>query len=261
MSRSTWWAVLCLLAIVAVPARAGQKAFDVPENDFFTRVHTLILAPCKFPGSFNTSDTLVGLADSVKWQIDSLTARTFARYGFKVVSAREAKRVYDEVADSLGGLYDPVTGKTDSAKFAAVEERTRARLRELHHPDAWGYVHVFPVSARFDHAVASWHGVTEKISQQSFGRGLFKALTLRAADTEFAGTVPALSLGLAIDDDAGKPLYSWAGGIHTTVRFNEGKFHPLPEPQYFADRTRVENSVEVALKAFTKAADKRQSRK
>ena len=261
MSRSTWWAVLCLLASTGVvPAHAGQKAFDVSENDFFTKVHRVILAPCKFPSYFNTSDTLMGLADSVKWRVDSLTAQTLARYGFEVISARESKRVYDAVVDSLGGLYDPVSGQSDTAKFALAEEQTRARLRDLHHPDAWAFPVVFPVNARFDHAVANWHGVTEKISQQSFGRGLFKALTLRSADTEFMGTVGALSLGLSMENDDGKPLYSWAGGIHTTVRFNEGEFTPLPQKDYFADGTRVDNSVAIALKAFTKAADKRQAK-
>ena len=252
------WLAVGLSLIAAAPVMAGPKAFDVSEKDFFAKVQTVVLAPCKFPSHFSTSDTLMGLADSVKWQVDSVTARTLSEHGLKVVSARESKRVYDAVVDSLGGLYDPVTGLSDTAKFAIAEQLTRARLRDLYHPQAWAFMNVYEALAPFDHAVARWDGTTENLSQQSFGRGLFKALTLRSADDEYSGKVGVLSLDVRIEDDAGSSLYRWSGGIHATSRFNEGKFQALPQDRYFADRTRVDGSVTLALKAFTKAAEKRQ---
>ena len=253
-------ACFCMLVAMAAsmaPAHAGQKAFDVPEAKFFERVHRVGVTICKFPSTFAGSDTLVGLERPVIGQVDSLIVATLRAGGLEVIPGVETVATYDSVADSLGGIFDPVTGKRDSTRSAMAEKLARERIEARSHVDAWVYPAVYGTTAAFSSGTATWHGVNQKVTSETFSKGFLKVMTLRAMDTEYQGHIAALSLfvGILGDDDA--KLYSWSGGIHVTSTFHSGKFALLPESQYFADRARIALAVEEALESFSKAAAKR----
>jgi hypothetical protein len=248
-----------VLTAVLVPCagHAGPKPFDVPEKDFFSRVHHVAIAPCRFPASFERSDTLMALEDSVAMRIDSLLVAALQANGLEVVSGRETRAIYDRMVDSLGGLFDPATGVQDSARFELAESRTREAVRAVHPVDTWIYPRVFQTGASFRGGKAAWHGVTQKVTPESFGKGLFKSLTMRTSDVEYNGTIPALSLYVPFVAEDGTSLYSWSGGLHVTAIFSGGKFTDLPSSQYFAEPERIARAVEESLEPWAKAVRKR----
>jgi len=248
--------VVALLALAA-PAHAA-KAFDVPEQEFFTRVHVVAVAPCRFPAWISNSDTLAARSDSVRWHVDSLIVARLTAAGLRVISGHEVDAAYQQVVDSLGGLFDPATGVMDTVREAVANTRSRAIVHEQHHPDVWLFPIVFQTTAMFESGWAHWDGAKQKIVPESVGRGMFKALTFRTPDSGYQGHLTALSLFMAIEDGAtpGQSLYSWSGGIHATARFRDKKFETISEREYFADRMQIEQSVELALKPFDKAAQK-----
>lgn len=249
---STWSLVVLLVASMALPVRAGQKDFSLPEQEFFDRVHTVIILPYRMPSDFARSDTLSARAEVLKTRLDTLLVAGLEEAGIHAIPASVADSLWRQFADSLGNVYDPLTGAPDTAKIVLANFRTRCELIVRHHPDAWVNARVLYVPAYFDHGTATWDGVHQEMAKVG---GFFRLMSGKS-DVNKAGTIPALSLYLSIVDPDGQWLYIRGGGLQVVARLEKGKFVDLPPDEYFADRAQSQKAVEKALEKVTKYAQK-----
>ena len=247
---------VALLACAPRSAIARDKAFDVADKVFFDKVHTVVLMPCRFPANFSESDTLAARMEIVRWQLDSLFAQRLQAVGIHAISAREIEAERVRVADSLGGLFDATTGARDTAKANTANLLVRASLVARHGAEAFLDPAVLYTDASFSHGIASWWGAREEIVNESFGRYFAKAFSFKTPDTDLAGTVKALVLFVVVSDVGGQSLYSWGGGLHTTLKLANKKFVPLPRSGFLSDDSKIAKAVELVFAPMDKAARK-----
>mgnify|MGYP002813775601 CR=1 FL=1 len=241
-----------LLLFQVLQAGAGEKAFDIPEPAFFDRVHTVVMLPCSFPRDFEKSDTLAARAAVLKPRLDSIMVATLEEVGVRTISAGEVDSVWQQFADSLGGLYDPMTGESDSTKFAITQLRTMSELGSRYHPDAWILPKVRYVLASFRGGWANWNGV----KQRMVGHTSFMKLLTKSGDGNMQGTISALTLYVSFVDMQDQPLYSWGGGLQVTATLKNGKFVDVDPSELFVNREQSDKAVEKALEKLVKYAQK-----
>ena len=175
--------------------------------------------------------------------IDSLIRVQLAVAGVAVLPAEETRKVEREVSDSLGGIYDRITGRLDSARNAAWVATTPRLLRERHGAVLWLSPYVLEVTAPFDKDKASWHGQTEN----SGGQGALSKVLF----VSYYGQLPALSLYLLGVNSSGKVVYARAGGIQlqrhlTSPAFDAPRYALVPRDSLLSSPTRLADAVRLA---------------
>jgi hypothetical protein len=231
--------LLAVLWLVAVSAKKYDP-FAVPRDSVVARVHTIVLRPAQFEGVEPSA------LESVQARFDSLAATELEGGGFKVVHAPEWNRVQNRMRDSLGAMFDPATGKPDSAKAALLRQLVVADLHGRLDVDAVFTPHFDRRQANFNAGVASWDGVSQTIRK----KGLMGFL----GGSQSSGRVSAISYVAELVDLERNLLYLDGGGLQCLVKLGDpsrGNFVDVPTDSLYSDPERNQRAVRVALAALT----------
>ena len=179
--------------------------------------------------------------DEVATRYEMLVTEQLESAGFTVIPSNEFAAVWDPMVEQLGGLYDPITGETDTEKLDAARQHTTNELIAKFSINGF-------VAPRIDVTKAGWYGNTatwDGVKDETTGKGGFWA-SLAAAN--FQGSVPALSLIVPIYDTNGDAVYVGRGGIQLFAHFKGGKFIDVPESMWFVEPERDANAALIAMR-------------
>jgi len=160
--------------------------------------------------------------------------------GYRVVPVRVADSVWISHRDSVGGFYDPFTGRIVEEKFDAVWRGTRRDLAGRFGADAWLQARITAVSPGFGGDRAEWHGTSEETG----GRGGLAGFLVGRS----VGTLSALSLLVSVEGAGdGQSLYRRFGGIQLSSRITGGRLVEIAFGQLLLDEARNASAVRIAL--------------
>lgn len=200
---------------------------DVPLRPTRIAVQRVFL-----PGPLKTKTEAGRLIDSLIWaRLDSM--------GYSLVSPDSTEAMHQHAVDSVGGLFDPVTGQVDRRKAAAAEHL----YLELMARDAGvdfaltPSIVVEPVS--FRGSKVEWLGTSE-------GTGAPGGVEAAFLGT-YEGRLAALDFRLVIDHRTGGEVYWRTTGIQLAQKVGKGDLVMVPLDSMLTDRGRVVASVELAM--------------
>jgi hypothetical protein len=213
------------LFLAGCAAKVPPDPFQVPRSHF-DAIRTIAMAEVGLPDGVLESDR-------VKSRIRQLISDELSAAGFTVIPNSEVRRVWDEIRDAAGPLYDPVTGQIDSVKAVAMTAEYRAALQDLG-ADAFLDPDVLVVRAAFGGGQARWDGTSQMV------QSLVSRLMLQKQ-----GVLPALSVCVKIYEGPGAPmLYHHHGGLEVLADHN---LKGVPASQLFSDDARTAQAVTLAL--------------
>ncbi len=218
---------------MACAASTPHQAATVPQHRLFDSLQTIALdpiCPCGLPADLRRIDLGRG-------KFDSLITAELSHAGYRVVPAAESQAIWDRLTDSLGGLFDPVSGQVDTTMLRNIRALTLRELRERFHADAWLHPIMVIASADFRRGTAKWDG-----TKQAFGR---KLLGITIGTTY--GTTPALSLHVVVEGMDGKVLFDTQAGLQLFQVPSGDGFVRIPDAQFYADQERNVAAVRLAL--------------
>ena len=227
--------VAVLAAIVLLPSIAGLAAHREAAAHA-SRAPKVIAISSVFGRIVDDS----GVRERMKG-LDSLIDSTVRAQGFGVVSRDVVDTLERRLRDSLGGAFDPVTGKRDSARAQEVERLvTHAMVTRLG-ADAWLQPFLAVEGVPFYGGEAKWRGTKEKTGAPGGVGGVLFGTK--------SGRIPALSLAVLVEDSAAKAIYRGGGGIQLLMKANGATKKPadVPADQLLVDRARMEHAVRFAL--------------
>ena len=236
----------CPYAVALIAAGCGSNQYDsdawlLPEKHFATTVRTIALVSTEAPDGLDDPDPAQAL-------FDSLLAAELQAAGFSVVSIAATGAIWERLVDSVGGYYDPFTGRKDTTRLNAVRRSWQHILRDTLGADAALFPRIVVVDAPVKDGKASWDGASQWV--WSFGQTLHAVVD--AALSGLAGTQPAppseettlaLSLEVVIEGLDGEPMYENRGGIEVWAK--PGR--PVSRADLFQDMERNVKAVRVAL--------------
>lgn len=243
MWRQSLLFITLAVALIGAGCATGPppyNPFKVAQDEIYAKAKTVALAPVLVP---------VDIADPepVRAKFESILEAKLREAGFLVVPPKEAGGIWKQMTEQVGGIFDPLTGKRDEARFKTVREHTLRELRTKFKADAVLHPSIVPVRAKWEGMTASWDGTEESI--RSLGAVIIEALpyALLGIGVTREGTVGALSLGVVIEDIHGVDMYINRGGIQLLAKFSGGNFVGVPRHELFANEERNVAAVNIAL--------------
>ena len=216
---------------------APYNPFKIAQDEFYGKIKVIALAPVVFPRDVEDPEPAAVT-------FESLIQAKLQEAGFSVVPSREYAETRKRMAQTVGGVFDPVTGRPDESKSKIVQEHTLRELNTKFNATAVLYPSVRAVKAAFNVGLARWDGTSEPIAAGGF------LSTLRTSQS--IGTTTALSLVAIIKDIHGVDLYANGGGIQllsklSTNWFPGAQFTPVPRNELFANEERNMTAVNITL--------------
>jgi hypothetical protein len=230
MKYLKWLALL--LSISGCAATTPYNPFKVPQADIKAKTKLVALAPMGVPGGIENEDL-------IKKKFEALVTARLQEGGFRVLQSEEYGTIWKQMTEKLGGFFDPMTGKRDEEKYKTVREHTLRELTAKTGADAVLSSAISVVKVNFGANVASWHGTTQNLVPG----GAFTAYLIGGS----SGTVPALSLVVALSDINGVDMYANAGGLQLLSTISGNHFVEVPRTELFADEERNHRAVNIAL--------------
>lgn len=228
-------AAACSTGTSAVVSDLGFVGIE-PE-EFRAKKGKIILA---------STTVLVNLQDTgpVEAEYDSLVEASFLAAGFSVVRAAEFDDIIERVTEQVGGVFDPNTGETDSAKVRTVYQQAIKEIRDKINPDAVIVPTIEAVAVGFSQtSKIKWLGTSECLSP-----AVAKVFGL-CAPKDYSGQLSALAFFVTIFDMNAAVMFRNGGGIQILQ-----KHYPLrrvPRHELFADKKRNIAAVKIALDPFS----------
>jgi hypothetical protein len=230
---SLWLYPLVALTLASCAPRApAVNPFKVPQADIKAKVKVIALAPVNLPGDIDD-------AEPVKAKFESLITAKLTAAGYKVVPSSEYAAVWKQITESLGGFFDPLTGKRDDKKVKTAREHAVREVTAKTKADAVFDAVINVVKVNFGNNRAAWHGTTEPLMTGGAWSSFFNG--------PYQGTVGALSLFVALSDANDVDMYLNAGGIQVLSKLSGRNFTPVPRHELFANEARNQRAVDVAL--------------
>ncbi|HET7791574.1 MAG TPA: hypothetical protein VFK78_12340 [Gemmatimonadales bacterium] len=200
------------------PPRSSSPLDRVP-------LRTVALAPVAIPEE---------IPDSARAQdaFERLLTDALQRAGVTVVPAHEAGVIWKRLVDSVGGFFSAFTGTLDDVKYNAVQNGTLRELRARFGADALIRPRIWIAMIPWRNGNAKWDGTSEGIG----GGG--------------SGTLPALTLYVAMYDVDGHEIYSGQGGIQVMMKtslLHRDELHDLDPNKLLTDEGRNRKAVQLAL--------------
>lgn len=212
---------------------APYNPFKIAQEEFYGKIKTIALAPVGVPRDLEDPD-------QVKAKFEPLIEAKLREAGFTVVPSRETAGIFEKMNKQVGGMFDPVTGKRDEAKFKTLREHTLRELESKFKADAVLYPNIRAGIANFAGGQANWDGASESLATTA---GFWGQLGVG----QFRGTTGALSLIVTIENIHGVDAYVNAGGIQLISKLSGGNFVRVPRSQLFADEARNTAAANIAL--------------
>lgn len=194
-----------LIAMGALPpltpaATTGHDSpFKVSRAELLRTVKSVGVMPVLVP-------ELVPDPDGVARRLEAEVLLRMTPARFELVAPESMKTIEDRAKTTLGGLYDPMTGRPNGDKVRAYREYVANEYRHVHPVDAWLRVRVVERLAPTVNGTATWDGV----SDSSTGRTGFTGYMVSGLAS---GHVPVLSLSVQLIAADGRVLYENLGGL------------------------------------------------
>ena len=179
-------------------------------------------------------------AEAVRSTFDSLLGERLREQGFDVIPPVVYDSLWLYFRDSVGGFYDPFTGRVIDSLFQVVDGRTRDSLREGYRAQAVAYSALSVLNLPFSGGKVEWFGAVE----ESGGRGGLEGFFFG----RHRGTIPGITLVVRVQDIEGRRLSRRLGGVQLLEHIEGGKFVAVPREQLFAN-------PELAVRAVRHATD------
>lgn len=226
-------------------AGCGSKRYDpwlVPQERFSATVRTIALVSTDLPEDLEDPDP-------AQATFDSLLAAELRAAGFNVVGPAVTREIWGRLVDSVGGYYDPFTGRKDTTKYHPVRRAWSRILSETHGADAALFPAIIVVDARVVDWKATWDGTSQTV--EPWGRVLLDMLGavasgLSGTEPPHRGerTTPAFSLEVQVERLDGEVMYVNRGGIEVWARPGGRR---VPRRALFQDMERNVKAVRAAL--------------
>ena len=176
--------------------------FMIPRAELISTVKTIGVMPLSVADEVPDADAV-----SARYEGEIVARLTSA--GFVVVLPSAMREIRERVRATLGGLYDPMTGRPINEKVVAYDEFSDSEYRTAHKVDAVLQGAIIMQSVMFSSDKASWDGVVDSSSGRS-GVGDFM-MSMSGAGVHLH--IPDLSMSVSLADTRGKLLYTGAGGL------------------------------------------------
>ncbi len=227
---------ILLAGCAAQPPAPVYDLFITSESVFFQTTERVALVPLAFGDDLE-------VPDSVITELESLLRQELELAGFEVIPSVVYGETWLRIVQDLGGIYDPYTGKRDDEQFEAASQRLRLELAEKFGPDVLLRPELWVVDAPYRNAFARWDGASQKITKSAF-----------RFDSE--GFVPALTLGIVVEDLAGAEVFVNGGGLEVLETLDT----VVPAEALFGDPERIRDAVLVALEPLSRARERERRR-
>jgi hypothetical protein len=197
-----------LAAAASVDTHGDETPTRNTRTEIQKTVKTIAIVPIDLNGDSRE--------ESIRAIYHNRLAQCLQAAGYDVVSRWAMEHTFEDAAEQVGGIYDPVWGNANEQKLARVREIQTRALREGHHVDGLLYVSFPTVGVPFNHkGLVEWDGVSRSIFVKGYGME-------RGAD--FWGKTNAISMSVRLTDLAGKVLYSNRAGIELLSEFTGRSF-------------------------------------
>lgn len=223
--------LLCLTVLGGARALAADDSrFRIPSTEFGERVKRVGLLPPSLAAEFAERTEL-------KQQIEALLTESLRNAGLEVVSPASYMTAFDTMNRQVGGIYAASDGRPDAEKYKLVTSHARNAFFEAESLDAVVMSVVGFRSAGFEDWTVSWDGVEEASTGQPVG-GFAK---WNSSNVSLRGRLPALSLGILIEDQDEQPLYSAWGGVQLA------SYREMPKGVVFRKQESTNGIVDVPV--------------
>ncbi len=247
----------CLAVTLIAAGCRGMQQYDPwvqPQARFATAVRTIALVATEAPDGLDNPDPAQAL-------FDSLLAAELQAAGFSVASVTATGAIWERLVDSVGGYYDPFTGRKDTTRLNAVQRSWQQILRDTLGADAALFPRIVVVDALVRDGKANWDGASQWVwswrqTLAAVVEALMDGLAGAQPQQPSEETTPALSLEVLIEGLDGQLMYENRGGIEVWAK--PGGL-PIPRAGLFQDTERNVKAVRVALGSIVARRDIAQS--
>lgn len=174
-------------------------------------------------------------AEPVLSLFDSLLGVRLREQGFQLVPPTVYDSLWLHFRDSVGGYYDPFTGRVVDSLFLVVWRRTRDSLATGYGAQAVVYAALQVLQLPFGGGKVEWFGAAEETG----GRGGVAGLVLGRS----RGTVPGITLVVSAENLEGRRLARRLGGIQLLEHIEGGDWVEVPREKLFADPALMARAV------------------
>lgn len=143
-----------LTLLSACTTQAPYDPFKTPAHEVRERVRTIALAPL-------IAGSTVADRDAARAQIEPLATARLQAAGFTVVPSEAMRKHWQQAAEDVGGVFDPVTGEVDKEHFKTVEAAVYRDLGREQHADAVLYLVIDPVVLYLPGSTVIFCGTTQ----------------------------------------------------------------------------------------------------
>jgi hypothetical protein len=172
---------------------------------------------------------------AVQATFDSLLGERLREQGFELIPPTVYDSLRRSLRDSIGGYFDPFTGRVIDSLFQIVVSGTRDHLRADFGAQAMVYQMLDVLRIRFGGGKVEWYGATE----EGGGRGGLEGFLFGRS----YGTMPGLTLIVTVQDMTGRRLAHRAGGIQLMSHIEGGKFVDTPREKLLVDPALMTRAV------------------
>jgi hypothetical protein len=202
--RALLTCALCLLlsfaAAAAEPERGRTFVFGVRRAEVMSSIKTIGMMPLLVSAE-------VPNADAVTARYESEIFARLTSAGFSVTPAAAMREILERTKATLGGLYDPVSGRPIKEKIDAFNEFSLNEYRATYKVDALLEAAIVVRPAEFYGTWLRWDGVEDSATGESAWADFWKPTP------NSYGQVPALSFTVRLLDSSGRNLYEGAAGL------------------------------------------------
>lgn len=181
--------------------------------------------------------------------------------GFQVVGSKETRKVRDGIDGELDEAFDPHTGRAIAEIERANAARVRRRQIEQLDCEAFVEVDLAVVQAFWGDRIVDWDGrrvwADGRTDLDQIGTALRDAYI---GGVRGWGSIPALSLQLAVRDPEDRVIFWRAGGIQPIATLRsvpyQIRWDPLPDDRILTDAESNQAAVDLAvgpLRALSRA--------
>lgn len=185
-----------------------------------------------------------GVDLSASDRIEAALAHALQAAGFEIASAESYSKAYDSVVQAAGGLYNPFTSVKRSDVMSKAVGAGMKALADDPQFACMATMHIEPTKAILSNRFAYFNGATEFAD----GGGV-SALAELMVGVPGTGTLPAISVSLAIYNRSETELFGRFGGIQLTTYIDKqhgdshGDFLPVPNDALLLDDKRIARAM------------------